>query len=369
MAITATTPVVQLTATTNFPIKLTSSNYPVWKCQVHAALVGLRLEGYVDGTITAPAQFLDDEKSQINPCYTIWYRQDKVILSALLGSCSDTIQPILSSALTARGAWNTLALTYSSTSRGHIISLKNTLAKTTKGNKSISDYLAEMTAISDALALAQNPISEEDLVIHIIRGLGPAYGDIKSAIRLRETPLPLAELRPILLEHEQQIIEVAATTDSLLPTANVTHATERGPRSAHTDRRQDGPGRSRGNSFRRGRGGPTHQFNRSAHAGQPICRFCDNVGHIVQQCRKLQRFLRDNHIPHPASSSNPMANYVTASSPSPNQSWMFDSGASHHVVNDATRLPTYAEYGGPDEVHLGDGSGHGGATTTRGEQQ
>ncbi|CAH9139077.1 unnamed protein product [Cuscuta epithymum] len=64
-----------------------------------------------------------------------------------------------------------------------------------------------------------------------------------------------------------------------------------------------------------------------------------------------------------------MANYVAASSPSPNQSWMFDSGASHHVVNDATRLPTYAEYGGPDEVHLGDGSGHGGATTTRGEQQ
>ncbi|CAH9127590.1 unnamed protein product, partial [Cuscuta epithymum] len=76
-----------------------------------------------------------------------------------------------------------------------------------------------MTAISDALALAQNPISEEDLVIHILRGLGPDYGDIKSAIRIRENPLPMAELRPILLEHEQQINEAAAS-DSLLPTAN-----------------------------------------------------------------------------------------------------------------------------------------------------
>ncbi|CAH9069297.1 unnamed protein product [Cuscuta epithymum] len=368
MDITATTPVIQLTATTNFPIKLTSSNYPVWKCQVHAALVGLGLEGYVDGTIAAPDKFLDAAKSQINPCYTIWYRQDKVILSALLGSCSDTIQPVLSSALTAHGAWDTLALTYASTSRGHIISLKNTLAKTTKGNRSIFDYLAEMTAISDALALAQNPISEEDLVIHILRGLGPDYGDIKSAIRIRENPLPMAELRPILLEHEQQINEAAAS-DSLLPTANTTQVSERGQRGPyHNDRRQEAPARSRGNSFRRGRGGPPHQYNRSANAGQSTCRFCDNIGHTVQQCRKLQRFLRDNHIPHPTSSNNPMVNYVAAPSVQQNQSWMFDSGASHHVVNDATRLPTFAEYGGPDEVHLGDGSGHGGATTTRGEQ-
>ncbi|CAH9068692.1 unnamed protein product [Cuscuta europaea] len=69
--ITVTTTVVPLTATTNFPIKLTSSNFPVWKCQVHSPLVGLGLDAYVDGAVQTPDQFLDTAKTQPNPCYTI----------------------------------------------------------------------------------------------------------------------------------------------------------------------------------------------------------------------------------------------------------------------------------------------------------
>ncbi|CAH9100248.1 unnamed protein product [Cuscuta europaea] len=192
-----TTPVFSLTASTHFPIKLTTSNFPVWKCQVHSALVGLGLDAYVDGTLSASDQYMDTAKTQINPCYTIWYRQDKTIVSALLGSCTDTIQPLLSSATTARQAWEKLALTYASTSRDRIISLKTTLARTTKGNRPV--ILAEMYALSEALALAQCPQSEEDLVINILNGLGSEYSGITSAIRVRETALPLTQLQDILL--------------------------------------------------------------------------------------------------------------------------------------------------------------------------
>ncbi|CAH9136868.1 unnamed protein product, partial [Cuscuta epithymum] len=45
------------------------------------------------------------------------------------------------------------------------------------------------------------------------------------------------------------------------------------------------------------------------------------------------------------------------------QPWLFDSGASHHITSDVSQLPTYSEYGGPEEVKLGDGSHHGGATS------
>ncbi|CAH9139562.1 unnamed protein product [Cuscuta epithymum] len=256
MAITADTAVLPLTATANFPIKLTSSNFPVWKCQVHAALIGLGLDGYVDGTITIPDQFIDVAKTRINPCYTIWYRQDKTILSALIGSCSDTIQPIISSAATARQAWDKLALTYASTSRGRIISLKTTLARTTKGARSVTEYMAEMTAIAEALALAQSPISEEDLVINILNGLGSDYTDLTSAIRVRPTALPLAELQTILLEHENRVHEAASTTSTLLPTAHATQTTERIYNSSPTqDRRSHPNAERRGSNPRRGRGG------------------------------------------------------------------------------------------------------------------
>ncbi|CAH9106224.1 unnamed protein product [Cuscuta europaea] len=367
MAVTVATLVIQLTATTNFLIKLTSSNFPAWKCQVHAALVGLGLEGYVDGTIRAPDQFLDDAKSQLNPCYTIWYRQDTVILSALLGSCSDTIQPLLQSASSAYHAWEKLAVTYASTSRGRIISLKTTMAKTTKGNRSILEYLAEMTAIADALALAQNPISEEDLVINVLKGLGPEYGELRSAIRIRQTALTMAELQSILLEKEQDIAEAAEANSSLIPTANATQMAERTLSSHfHNERHASGVNRRSGPT-RRGRGGPPHYSTRASSSGQTVCRFCDNLGHTVQQCRKLQRFLRDNHISYAPTNTNPTVNHVATQSIQPDQSWMFDSGASHHVSNDIARLPQFTEYGGPDEVCLGDGSGHGGATSARGE--
>ncbi|CAH9126849.1 unnamed protein product [Cuscuta epithymum] len=333
MVITESTSVISITASTHFPIKLTPTNFPVWKCQVHAALIGLGLEEYVDGGITAPDRFLDVAKTQINPCYTIWYRQDKTILSALIGSCSDPIQPIISTSSTAHQAWDKLSTTYASTSRGRIISLKTMLSRTTKGSRSVTDYLAEMQAIADALALAQNPVSDEDLVVSILNGLGSQFPDITSAIRIRETPLPLAQLQTILLEQETRNLEQAASTQDMLPTVHATQSTSRP--NFNVDRRTNSGSNHRGGPSRRGRG----SFTQSSFRGSNpvICRFCENSGHDVRQCRKLQRFLRDNHVPHP---SSPSINHTTTS-PASGQPWLFDSGASHHVTSDVSTLPSY----------------------------
>ncbi|CAH9098367.1 unnamed protein product [Cuscuta epithymum] len=365
--ITPTTQVVSLTASTHFPIKLTTSNYPVWKCQVHSALVGLGLDGYVDGSLAPPDKYMDAAKTQPNPCYSIWYRQDRTIISALLGSCADVIQPLISSATTAKQAWDKLSLTYASTSRGRIISLKTALSRTTKGGRSITEYVAEMYAISEALALAQNPISEEDLVINILNGLGSDYGELRSAIRVRNTPLPLAELQDILLEHEQKLHEAGTSAQQLVPTAHYTQTTGRvGDPSMSADRRHVQTTDRRGYHSRRGRGGNSSGQYRNPSNGI-VCRFCNFSGHEVKQCRKLQRFLRDNQITPSLGSGSPAINNTVVNPMQNGQQWLFDSGASHHVTSDNSNLPNYTDYGGPDEVHLGDGSGHGGGAHARGE--
>ncbi|CAH9140073.1 unnamed protein product [Cuscuta epithymum] len=215
-----------------------------------------------------------------------------------------------------------------------------------------------MQSIANDLALAQNPVSEQDFLVHVLNGLGPEFGDITSAIRVRETALPISELQSILLEREAKLHEEAAAAPPLVPTVNITYQNPRSNpqsdrRSAGSDRRTNGP--------RRGRGGMHPSASRSTPS--VICRFCDNLGHEVQACRKLQRFLRDNKIPYPAV---PNIQHTTTMTPG-NQPWLFDSGASHHVTSDASQLPAYSEYGGPDEVHLGNGSHYGGASTTRGE--
>ncbi|CAH9051244.1 unnamed protein product [Cuscuta epithymum] len=366
--ITPTTQVIALTASTHFPIKLTTSNYPIWKFQVHSALIGLGLDGYVNGSIAAPDQYLDTAKTQPNPCYAIWFRQDCTIISALLGSCADAVQPLISSVTTVRQAWDKLSLTYASTSRGRIISLKNALSRTTKGGRSITEYVSEMYAIYEALALAQNPILEEDLVINILNGLGPDYGELRSAIRVRNTPLPLAELQDILLEHEQKLQEADMSVQNLVPTAHYTHAPGRSFEShMHTDRRPTQTTDRRGHHARRGCGGNSHGQSRNPPSHGVVCQFCNFSGHEAKQCRTLQRFLREHHIITTSGSGAPMAHNTMVNPMTEGQQWLFDSGASHHVTSDHSNLPTYAEYGGPNEVQLGDGSGHRGGAHARGE--
>lgn len=110
--------IVQLTAPSHFPIKLTSSNYPVWKTQMESILIELDLSKYVDDTNSAPKKFSDKARTTVSPAYTLWYCQDRIILSALLGSCSETLQPVISFVLSAKDAWKRLATNCAASSRG-----------------------------------------------------------------------------------------------------------------------------------------------------------------------------------------------------------------------------------------------------------
>ncbi|KAL8148508.1 hypothetical protein AgCh_005759 [Apium graveolens] len=98
--------------------------------------------------------------------------------------------------------------------------------------------------------------------------------------------------------------------------------------------------------------------------------------HDTKPCRQLSRFLRDNGIQTASQASNvsPTVNATLAHTSHPQQ-WLFDTGASHHITNDPSNLTTYSDYGGPEEIVLGNGSvpgqgsHYGGDSTSRGEQK
>lgn len=193
--------VVQLKAPTHFLIKLTPTNFSVWSRQVQSTLIGLDLVGYINGTNVIPSKTIDD--GAVNPLYTIWYRQDQIIVSALLGSCSDTIQPTISTAASAGDVWTRLSSTYASTMPGRILFLKAQLAKNPKGTRTIAEYLKDMGDIADSVTLVGQPISDSDLVASIITQLGDDYRSVYSALCVRETTVSLADLSDILLDIER----------------------------------------------------------------------------------------------------------------------------------------------------------------------
>ncbi|CAH9121857.1 unnamed protein product [Cuscuta epithymum] len=358
MTITSDTEVITLTAPTNLPIKLTAANFPVWRKQVETTFTGFDLLGYITGTLRPPPKFTDEANKVPNPCYFTWYRQDQILISAILGSCTESVQPLLSSANTAQEAWDILASSYASASPGRILALKSKLSKNPRGTRSIAEYMKDMQQIASDLALAKSPVSDADLLISIVNQLGDSYQSIVSALRVRNTPTTMLELSGILEDHERLLHSSEEAAHSLLATA---HATVRQPSyvpapASPRDSQVNGRGHgaySRSSS----RGGSSS--SRSHGRQGPICRFCQIPGHVVRECRKLARFLRDNH--YTTSSAPAIHNTVTASPTStPGSSpWMFDSGVSHHATSHVSSLHDFSAYDGPDEIRLGNGSAHG----------
>ncbi|CAA7016972.1 unnamed protein product [Microthlaspi erraticum] len=124
--------------------KLTSTNYLMCSLQVHALLDGYDLVGHLDGSILVPQPTLTvADVVSVNPAYTIWKRQDKLIFSSLIGAISTPIQPIVSRATTAAEVWQTLATTYAKPSRGHIKQLKLQLKQWKKDTKTIDVKIAK----------------------------------------------------------------------------------------------------------------------------------------------------------------------------------------------------------------------------------
>ncbi|XP_019150310.1 PREDICTED: NAC domain-containing protein 53-like [Ipomoea nil] len=95
---TTTTNIVHLNAPSNFPIKLTPLNFPVWRRQVQSILIGFNLHGYIDGSVKEPAKFNDTAQTTPNPAHLNWYRQDQIITSG------DDLEEILGADIPLDGA-------------------------------------------------------------------------------------------------------------------------------------------------------------------------------------------------------------------------------------------------------------------------
>ncbi|GAV77939.1 UBN2 domain-containing protein [Cephalotus follicularis] len=147
--IPTTTPSTVVISPTNIiqhlPIKLDSYNYLLWKSQFLPLLHAYDPYGYVDGFFLCPPQFLSFDPPIENPAYTLWPKQDQIILSWI----------------------------YASYIAG------------------ILDYLYKVSGIIDNLAASASPFSEQDIILGVIRGLGPEYDTFATSITARLDPMSL----------------------------------------------------------------------------------------------------------------------------------------------------------------------------------
>ncbi|XP_042944757.1 uncharacterized protein LOC122278642 [Carya illinoinensis] len=77
-------------------------------------------------------------------------------------------------------------------------------------------------ALADEIALIDHPISDDDLTLYVLNGLGSNFREITAPIRAREKSLMFDELHDLLLGHEGYLHRMEATQQQLISTANFT---------------------------------------------------------------------------------------------------------------------------------------------------
>ncbi|CAL9001359.1 unnamed protein product [Prunus brigantina] len=238
------------------------------------------------------------------------------------------------------------------------MSLKERLTLARCDSKPMMEFLQSVKALADELALIDSPISDDDLVIHILNGLGSDFKEIAAAIRARETPITFEELHDKLVDFESAIKRHDTPPEPLVVTANNTQRTSsnrsfhKGSSTSHGYRPPSqqrgilGPGYSSPHTSRPF-SGQRRSFNQPGHGYKGFCQLCDQQGHSAKRCPRAQV------LP----SSDPTVNVATASHAATN--WLIDSGASHHVTPNLANLSLHTNYEGPDSVVIGNGSGMG----------
>lgn len=109
--------------------------------------------------------------------------------------------------LSVKEAMGKLVSLFASKTRSRVMSLKKRLTLSSEGNKSVTEFLQSMRGIADELALAQSPVSDEDMIIFILNGLNPEFRELSTDIRARESDISLEELYEKLTDFEVHIKE------------------------------------------------------------------------------------------------------------------------------------------------------------------
>nr|GFB84845.1 zinc finger, CCHC-type, Gag-polypeptide of LTR copia-type [Tanacetum cinerariifolium] len=111
---TTESPLLLATILHMLTIKLSSSNYLLWRNQVLPLLANQKLTGYINGSIPVPSNtIVTRTTTPPNPAYSSWVAADQRALIVIQSSLSEETMAETLGHTTARGIWCSLEAAYS----------------------------------------------------------------------------------------------------------------------------------------------------------------------------------------------------------------------------------------------------------------
>ncbi|KAJ9542144.1 hypothetical protein OSB04_028650 [Centaurea solstitialis] len=312
-------------------IRLSPSNYLLWKSQLIPLLTHQGLLGHVDGTSSAPpTELLNDNKPSPNPAYAAWIAADQRTVIILQASLMEEAFSEIIGLDTARQIWVALETAYSNSSVERIQNLRDQLRQFSKGASSVADYGRKFKSICDQLSAIGHPVAEYDKIHWFLCGLGGSFETFSTAVRASRTPLLFWDLLTQAEGHEMFLKSIHGTV---------------APPVVFTSQTLD-------TTFNRGRGGRFSRGGRGRGRRSPHCQLCRTNGHYANVCPRLATY--STHAP---TSDDALAKAFHAqchvSSTGPD--WYVDSGATDHMISSSSSVTQAAPYSGPNQVSFGNG--------------
>ncbi|KAJ9692772.1 hypothetical protein PVL29_011723 [Vitis rotundifolia] len=194
-------------------IKLDRNNFLIWRNQMLNVVIASGFDDILDGTRPCPPHFLPDPNSTsattfkspvVNPEYITWQRQNRLVMSWIYSSLTESMMTQIMSYNTAHEIWKSLRQSFASASRAHIMELRLHLQTIRKGGLSMLDYMLRIRNICDNLTAVGELVSEQDQIMAILGGLGPEYNPFVVTITSRAEPISVEELQSHLMVFERQ---------------------------------------------------------------------------------------------------------------------------------------------------------------------
>ncbi|KAL5742812.1 hypothetical protein ACOSP7_029544 [Xanthoceras sorbifolium] len=246
----------------NLPVKLNRVNYIHWKALVLPAIRAMELEGFINGERLCPNKFVEvssatglESEMVVNGKYLIWRRSDQLLQSWLMSTLSEGLIGEVTECLSALEVWRNLERLFSQQSLAKVLQLKQQLQSVKKGSSSISEYVIKVKGFGDGLKSAGQTVTDRDLLLSVLNGLGHEYDPVVVLISSQQTTMSLYKAQYMLMTHEQLIEHLNSVSQvDISSSANLTvnNSTRNNNRGGFNTR---GRGNNNNNKGKRGRGG------------------------------------------------------------------------------------------------------------------
>lgn len=193
-------------------IRLHGTNYLLWRVQVENVTVANGFYEYLEGIVVCPPSTVRNNEGLVSPNHEFlkWTLIDTQLLACLTATLSQSTLPYVLGLRHVHQVWESLSNRYNSISKNHVQDLKRRMYSLVK-TSTMEAYIDTVKEYAQKLQVTGSPMSDEDLIFHLLRGLPKMFDSFKTAIRTRGSDITFDEVVTMLNSEDLQLIQEGAS--------------------------------------------------------------------------------------------------------------------------------------------------------------